>query len=162
MGGGTALEEPAPITRDPAQAWALRSLLATEPSVEEKLQKLHSEIKFALKVDNPVRPSSGCRGHVSVPLPPHRSSSLRRLGTLRQSQAARQGRVLVHVGAHQIRAQLGLLGAVLCVPTRWCHTRPQDPSSSGCFTTVPGAPCCSAQGVLLCPLGPPRTPAARR
>ncbi|OWK12388.1 HDGFRP2, partial [Cervus elaphus hippelaphus] len=24
-----------------------------EPSVEEKLQKLHSEIKFALKVDNP-------------------------------------------------------------------------------------------------------------
>lgn len=91
MGGGTALEEPAPITRDPAQAWALRSLLATEPSVEEKLQKLHSEIKFALKVDNPVRPSSGCRGHVSVPLPPHRSSSLRSLGTLRQSQAARAG-----------------------------------------------------------------------
>lgn len=34
------------------------SLLAIEPSVEEKLQKLHSEIKFALKVDNPVRPSS--------------------------------------------------------------------------------------------------------
>lgn len=26
-----------------------------EPSVEERLQKLHSEIKFALKVDNPVR-----------------------------------------------------------------------------------------------------------
>lgn len=34
-----------------------------EPSVEEKLQKLHSEIKFALKVDNPVRPSLGYRGH---------------------------------------------------------------------------------------------------
>jgi hypothetical protein len=31
-----------------------------EPSVEEKLQKLHSEIKFALKVDNPVRCSLGC------------------------------------------------------------------------------------------------------
>lgn len=27
---------------------------APEPTVEEKLQKLHSEIKFALKVDNPV------------------------------------------------------------------------------------------------------------
>lgn len=25
-----------------------------EPTIEEKLQKLHSEIKFALKVDNPV------------------------------------------------------------------------------------------------------------
>lgn len=43
----------------PAQAQVLRSLLAPEPSVEEKLQKLHSEIKFALKVDNPVRPSAG-------------------------------------------------------------------------------------------------------
>lgn len=42
----------------PAQAQAVCSLLASEPSVEEKLQKLHSEIKFALKVDNPVRPSS--------------------------------------------------------------------------------------------------------
>lgn len=30
------------------------SLAASEPTVEEKLQKLHSEIKFALKVDNPV------------------------------------------------------------------------------------------------------------
>lgn len=30
------------------------SLAAPEPTVEEKLQKLHSEIKFALKVDNPV------------------------------------------------------------------------------------------------------------
>lgn len=30
------------------------SLSAPEPTVEEKLQKLHSEIKFALKVDNPV------------------------------------------------------------------------------------------------------------
>ncbi|XP_023603442.1 hepatoma-derived growth factor-related protein 2-like [Myotis lucifugus] len=30
-----------------------------EPSVEEKLQKLHSEIKFALKVDNPVRHTLG-------------------------------------------------------------------------------------------------------
>jgi len=30
------------------------SLVAPEPTVEEKLQKLHSEIKFALKVDNPV------------------------------------------------------------------------------------------------------------
>ncbi|NXE15939.1 HDGR2 protein, partial [Lophotis ruficrista] len=29
------------------------SLAAPEPTVEEKLQKLHSEIKFALKVDNP-------------------------------------------------------------------------------------------------------------
>ncbi|KFP80083.1 Hepatoma-derived growth factor-related protein 2, partial [Acanthisitta chloris] len=29
------------------------SLSAPEPTVEEKLQKLHSEIKFALKVDNP-------------------------------------------------------------------------------------------------------------
>lgn len=26
-----------------------------EPSPEEKLQKLHTDIKFALKVDNPVR-----------------------------------------------------------------------------------------------------------
>lgn len=41
----------------PTQAQDMCSLLATEPSVEEKLQKLHSEIKFALKVDNPVRPS---------------------------------------------------------------------------------------------------------
>lgn len=39
----------------PTQVQAVHSLLATEPSVEEKLQKLHSEIKFALKVDNPVR-----------------------------------------------------------------------------------------------------------
>lgn len=37
-----------------------RSLLAyvvcphAEPSPEEKLQKLHTDIKFALKVDNPV------------------------------------------------------------------------------------------------------------
>lgn len=30
-------------------------LSCPEPSVEERLQKLHSEIKFALKVDNPVR-----------------------------------------------------------------------------------------------------------
>lgn len=46
------------------------SLAAPEPTVEEKLQKLHSEIKFALKVDNPVstrehwpglgRPCSSC------------------------------------------------------------------------------------------------------
>lgn len=43
----------------PTEARDLCSLLATEPSVEEKLQKLHSEIKFALKVDNPVRPSWG-------------------------------------------------------------------------------------------------------
>lgn len=42
---------------------ALPALLPAEPSVEEKLQKLHSEIKFALKVDNPVRPSLGYRGH---------------------------------------------------------------------------------------------------
>lgn len=41
----------------------LPALLPAEPSVEEKLQKLHSEIKFALKVDNPVRPSLGYRGH---------------------------------------------------------------------------------------------------
>lgn len=27
--------------------------------MEEKLQKLHSEIKFALKVDDPVRPPWG-------------------------------------------------------------------------------------------------------
>lgn len=40
----------------------MHSLLAAEPSVEEKLQKLHSEIKYALKVDNPVRCSSGPRG----------------------------------------------------------------------------------------------------
>lgn len=26
-----------------------------EPSPEEKVQKLHTDIKFALKVDNPVR-----------------------------------------------------------------------------------------------------------
>ena len=30
----------------------------TEPTPEEKLQKLHTDIKFALKVDNPVRNSS--------------------------------------------------------------------------------------------------------
>ena len=48
----------------------LRSLLAAEPSVEEKLQKLHSEIKFALKVDNPVRPSSGCGGSSGPGSPP--------------------------------------------------------------------------------------------
>ena len=41
----------------------LPALLPAEPSVEEKLQKLHSEIKFALKVDNPVSPSLGYRGH---------------------------------------------------------------------------------------------------
>lgn len=41
------------------------SPLAPEPSVEEKLQKLHSEIKFALKVDNPVRPSWGPWGATS-------------------------------------------------------------------------------------------------
>lgn len=28
--------------------------LYSEPSPEEKLQKLHTDIKFALKVDNPV------------------------------------------------------------------------------------------------------------
>lgn len=33
-------------------------LIAPEPTVEEKLQKLHSEIKFALKVDNPVSSES--------------------------------------------------------------------------------------------------------
>lgn len=27
---------------------------STEPTVEEQLQKLHIELKFALKVDNPV------------------------------------------------------------------------------------------------------------
>lgn len=87
MGGGTILEELTSATRvvlgpSPGRgcgstrglglglpAWTLPSLLATEPSVEEKLQKLHSEIKFALKVDNPVRPSSGCRGHVRPPCP---------------------------------------------------------------------------------------------
>lgn len=46
----------------------LLSLLALEPSVEEKLQKLHSEIKFALKVDNPVRYSQG-HGVIAQPLP---------------------------------------------------------------------------------------------
>ena len=34
-------------------------MLFSEPTVEEKLQKLHSEIKFALKVDNPVSPQPG-------------------------------------------------------------------------------------------------------
>lgn len=34
---------------------ASQHLSCPEPSVEERLQKLHSEIKFALKVDNPVR-----------------------------------------------------------------------------------------------------------
>lgn len=29
--------------------------LFAEPSPEEKVQKLHTDIKFALKVDNPVR-----------------------------------------------------------------------------------------------------------
>lgn len=49
----------------PSQAHALHSFLAAEPSVEEKLQKLHSEIKFALKVDNPVRPSLGSSSHTN-------------------------------------------------------------------------------------------------
>lgn len=44
----------------------MHSLLATEPSVEEKLQKLHSEIKFALKVDNPVRLALGLWGDSSL------------------------------------------------------------------------------------------------
>lgn len=44
---------------DPGLCWCPHisgcvCLSAPEPTVEEKLQKLHSEIKFALKVDNPV------------------------------------------------------------------------------------------------------------
>lgn len=53
----------------------LHSLLAPEPSVEEKLQKLHSEIKFALKVDNPVRPSQGTEATLQ-PLPPSQAVPL--------------------------------------------------------------------------------------
>lgn len=51
--------------------------------MEEKLQKLHSEIKFALKVDSPVRPS----GPLSQAVPTATSpwGSLRSLGKLRQS-----------------------------------------------------------------------------
>lgn len=32
--------------------------LRAEPSPEEKLQKLHTDIKFALRVDNPVSVTS--------------------------------------------------------------------------------------------------------
>lgn len=52
----------------PAALWPGPSGLVSpgpEPSVEEKLQKLHSEIKFALKVDNPVRSSWGLRAVAS-------------------------------------------------------------------------------------------------
>lgn len=57
--------------------------------MEEKLQKLHSEIKFALKVDSPVRPS----GPVSQAVPAATSlpGSLRRLGKLRQSRGPAGG-----------------------------------------------------------------------
>lgn len=46
---------------------ALPALLPAEPSVEEKLQKLHSEIKFALKVDNPVSSSQYRRSWLGPP-----------------------------------------------------------------------------------------------
>ncbi|KAG8519090.1 Hepatoma-derived growth factor-related protein 2, partial [Galemys pyrenaicus] len=41
-----------------------------EPSVEEKLQKLHSEIKFALKVDNPVSRGFPTRSCLALPWKP--------------------------------------------------------------------------------------------
>lgn len=34
--------------------WLTLFCLCAEPSPEEKLQKLHTDIKFALRVDNPV------------------------------------------------------------------------------------------------------------
>lgn len=42
---------------------------APEPTVEEKLQKLHSEIKFALKVDNPVSAHALARPGTSLLVP---------------------------------------------------------------------------------------------
>lgn len=50
------------------------SLAAAEPTVEEKLQKLHSEVKFSLKVDNPVsapEPGHGLAPPCSCPQPLH-------------------------------------------------------------------------------------------
>lgn len=40
------------VSVDNILGWSM--CLYAEPSPEEKLQKLHTDIKFALKVDNPV------------------------------------------------------------------------------------------------------------